>query len=137
MSNSIYKKIAKKIDEGPRTAPKANGNLSKSFINYLKLLYTPEEAELVQHLKMGMEFKTAGDVAKAAQKSEKDVKAILDPLLITMSIFGFNGMYVLPPIQSLLNYHHVYAEVTSSPSQCPNCLYVNKEAKTFETNSND
>ena len=32
------------------TAPEADGRFSKAFIKFLKLLYTPEEAELAQHL---------------------------------------------------------------------------------------
>jgi len=44
-----YLKIAEHFDEGPLGAPKAGGAFSKAFIEYLKLLYKPGEAELVQH----------------------------------------------------------------------------------------
>lgn len=61
-----YLKIAEHFDEGTLGAPKVGGSFSKAFIDYLKLLYTPEEAELVQHLRMMREFTSAADVASAA-----------------------------------------------------------------------
>ncbi|MBL7174411.1 MAG: hypothetical protein ISS66_01180 [Desulfobacteraceae bacterium] len=47
MSDQVYVQIAKNIDEGLHTAPKAGGQLSKTFIAFLKIVYTPEEAEMV------------------------------------------------------------------------------------------
>ena len=47
-----YTRIAEHFDEGTIGAPKVNGEFSKAFVDYLKLLYRPEEAELVQHLRM-------------------------------------------------------------------------------------
>ena len=52
MSESAYRKIAQNVDAGPMTAPKANGDFSPAFIQFLKLPYSPGEAEIVQHLKM-------------------------------------------------------------------------------------
>ena len=50
MSELAYLKIAENVDAGPLTAPKADGDFSKAFVKFLKLLYTPEEADIVQHL---------------------------------------------------------------------------------------
>jgi len=50
MSNQDYLRIAENIDNGIQTAPKTDGELSKAFIDFLKIVYTPEEAALVQHL---------------------------------------------------------------------------------------
>jgi len=52
MNDSIYINIAQKMDDDPKTAPKTNDKTAfqKSFIEYLKLVYSPEEAEIIQHL---------------------------------------------------------------------------------------
>jgi len=49
---TAYIRIARKIEEqDPHTAPKAeDGSIHEAFINHLKLLYSSEEAEIVQHL---------------------------------------------------------------------------------------
>ena len=53
MSHQFYVRIAENVDRGIRTAPKsADGELSEAFIKYLKLVYSPEEAEVVQYLRM-------------------------------------------------------------------------------------
>ena len=47
MSHQFYVRIAGNVDRGIRTAPKsADGELSEAFIKYLKLVYSPEEAEV-------------------------------------------------------------------------------------------
>ncbi len=113
MSHSDYIKIAEQIDAGTCTAPKVNDEFSESFIEYLKLLYTAEEAELVQHLQMGMKFKTAADIAEVTGKSEETVREILDPLANKVAIIGFDGMYVFPPINLIINHHQNYLEIKS------------------------
>lgn len=109
--NDIYLKIFANIDQGPLTAPKSGSEYSGAFIEHLKLLYTPEEAEIVCHLKMGTKFTTIADIASISGRSEGEVKAILDPLAKKGSIIGFAGMYSLPPIPMILNYHQFNEEV--------------------------
>ena len=49
MDNQAYLKIWEKIDEYFMTAPKdSGGNPQPSFMKYLALVYSPEEAELLQ-----------------------------------------------------------------------------------------
>ena len=110
MSHSNYVKIAEQIDQGVCTAPKVNGEFSESFIEYLKLLYTPEEAELVQHLQMGSRFKTAADIAGITGKTEAAVREILDPLAEKAALIGLDGLYVFPPIGAIMNVHQTYLE---------------------------
>ncbi len=108
----VYLKIMENIDLGPQTAPKANGEFSMAFIEFLKLLYTPEEAELVQYLRIGMRsFKSAEELAGACGKSEDEVKAILEPLNKNGRVIGFRGNYILPFIPQILNIHHFHPEV--------------------------
>jgi len=57
MADEVYPRIAAKIGRGPLGALKAGGNFSPAFIEYLKLLYAPSEAELVQHLEIADRFR--------------------------------------------------------------------------------
>ena len=65
MHEQAYVQIAKNVDKNFQTAPKADEDLSQAFIAYLKIVYTPEEAELVQHLFMPPVFKTLEELADA------------------------------------------------------------------------
>ena len=106
-----YYRIAEKIDSGPLGAPKAGDSYSGAFIDYLKLLYTPEEAELVQHLEMPMKFKPAAEVAEAAGRDESEVKEVLDGLAGKGYVMGFGGTYAFPVIASIVNLHNFSQEV--------------------------
>jgi len=114
MSESAYLKIAENVDAGPMTAPKANGDFSQAFIRFLRLLYTPGEAEVVQYLKMPVATATtlaevaesmlsADDIARAAGKSSTEVTDVLDALARKGSVIGFGGNYGLPLMHILVN----------------------------------
>ncbi len=103
--NDPYLKIAEHFDEGTLGAPKAGGAFSGAFMDYLRLLYKPAEAELVQHLRMMRHFTPAADVASAAGRDEGEVKRILDDLLARSYIVGMGGVYALPEIPLLVNIH--------------------------------
>jgi Pyruvate/2-oxoacid:ferredoxin oxidoreductase delta subunit len=112
MSEVAYRKIAENVDAGPLTAPKANGDFSPAFIRFLKLLYTPGEAELVQYLTMPAatslaevvaSMRSADDIARAAGKSAAEVTEVLDALVRTGSVIGFGGNYGLPLTHVLVN----------------------------------
>jgi hypothetical protein len=66
MSDEIFLRIAQNIDQGPLTAPRGEAGFADSFIKFLKLVYSPEQAEVVQHLKMGMKFTSAADLSGAS-----------------------------------------------------------------------
>jgi Pyruvate/2-oxoacid:ferredoxin oxidoreductase delta subunit len=112
MSESAYLKIAENVDAGPLTAPKANGDFSPAFIRFLKLLYTPGEAEIVQYLTMPAatslaevvaSMLSADDLARAAGKSAVEVTEVLDALVRKGSVIGFGGNYGLPLTHVLVN----------------------------------
>jgi Pyruvate/2-oxoacid:ferredoxin oxidoreductase delta subunit len=112
MSELAYLKIAENVDAGPWTAPKADGDFSKAFINFLKLLYTPEQAQLVQHLKMDPgSMLSADDLARIAGKSAAEVADLLEPLARKGSVIGFGGNYLLPMIPLLVNYRQFTPEL--------------------------
>ncbi len=111
MSDSAYLRIWDAIDQGPQTAPKAGDEASQTFVDFLKLLYGPEEAELVQHLKMGMKLKSAADVASDAGVAEDEVNRILEALVKKGRLIGLGDNYSIPFIPLLLNNHQFVAEI--------------------------
>ncbi|MBU2488497.1 MAG: hypothetical protein KKA60_03805 [Proteobacteria bacterium] len=91
MSDELYYRIAENFDENAQGAPRSeDGAISGHFIDYLKVLYTPEEVELVQHLRCNREFpptrfqpenmRTAEDIAELAGKDIVKVRRLLDDL---------------------------------------------------------
>ncbi|MBW2091504.1 MAG: 4Fe-4S binding protein [Deltaproteobacteria bacterium] len=110
VNDQVYVRIAENVDKGFQTAPKAGGELSQAFIAYLKIVYTPEEAELVQHLNMFKSI-TAEEVAKASGQEVQKVKEILYPLTQKVALIGSRDKYRLPPIPNLLNLHMFYPDI--------------------------
>jgi len=112
MNDQAYIQIAENIDKGIQTAPKADGNISKAFIAYLKIIYTPEAAELVQHLEMNRS-KTAQKVAEDSGQDVEKVREILYPLTQKGALIGSVEKYRLPVIPNLLNIHMFYPDIKS------------------------
>ncbi len=112
MSDQPYIQIAENIDKGIQTAPKSDGELSKAFIAYLKILYKPEEAKVVQHLEMFPYLKTAEEVIAAAASDPETIQATLDELKQKGFIaLTSKGGYCLPAIPILLNLPMFYTEM--------------------------
>jgi len=109
---TAYARIAQKIDEQePHTAPKAaDGSIHDAFISHLRLVYSPEEAEIFQHLNVLEAFTSAEEVAEASGKSLEYVTEILGNAHSRNSVLGVGDMYCLPPIPLLINVHHFYPE---------------------------
>ncbi len=78
MKNSVYYELAKVIEKNPFGIPKVEGEISKAFIDFLKLIYTEEEARIVRYLEPYPFFKTAQQVADESGRNIEEVKAILD-----------------------------------------------------------
>ena len=52
-----YDIILKKMREYPNDIPiNENGNISEAFKEYIKIMFTPEEAEIAQHLEIKIVF---------------------------------------------------------------------------------
>lgn len=111
MSEEAYVRIAESVDRGFQTAPKVDGELSKAFIAYLKLVYTPEQAELVQHLEMLPGARTVEQVAEASGEPALKVEAVLASLSEKGFLMGSRGKFCLPVIPNLLNLHAFYPEM--------------------------
>lgn len=110
---TAYKTIAQKYrDQGPLTAPKdENGNIHEAFISQLKLTYSPEEAEIIQHLSLPRTFTSSRDVAETSGKSLEYVEKILTDVHEKNGLMGMGDLYCLPSLPHLLNYHHSYPEI--------------------------
>jgi Pyruvate/2-oxoacid:ferredoxin oxidoreductase delta subunit len=108
MSSQAHVRIAENVDKGFQTAPKADGKLSEAFIAYLRLVYKSEEAELVQHLEMPGNPRTAQEVADASGEDLGRVEGILRSLAEKGFLTGSRGGYCLPVIPNLLNLHAFY-----------------------------
>ena len=111
MHDQAYVQIAENVDKNYQTAPKAGDDLSQAFIAYLKIVYTLEEAELVQHLFMPPVFKTLEELADATGKSVDDVQNILAPLITKGFVIASKGRHCIPPIPNLLNLHMFYPDI--------------------------
>ena len=109
---TAYTQIAQKIEEQePHTAPKArDGSIHAAFIGHLELMYSPEEAEIVQHLDVFETFSSSRDVAETSGRDHPHVAKILAEVSSRNGILAVGDMYCLPPIPLLLNAHHFYPE---------------------------
>jgi len=107
--------IAEKIDENPIMAPKSEDRTAfhPSFIKYLKLVYSPQEAELLQHFPRPNKFISIQEVSDIAGKDIRSVERILSGLHQRNGIIGMGNSYSLPGLQLLLNIHQFYSDVKS------------------------
>jgi len=111
MNGDVYLRIAEKIDRGPLGAPRSGGEISKAFLAFLRLVYSPAQAEVVQHLEMPYKFKKIPEIAQAAGKDEAEVKKVLEALAGKCAILGINDLYCLPLIPMLVNNHQFYSQL--------------------------
>jgi electron transport complex protein RnfB len=109
-NDQAYVRIAENIDKGFQTAPKVDGDISKAFLAFLKIVYSPQEAELVQHLDMYVP-KTAEELATISGKDAEVIKETLHPLTQRAALTGSKEKYRLPVVPSLLNLHMFYPDI--------------------------
>lgn len=112
-NDSAYIRIMENLEENSHRAPRNGMEYSQSFIEYLKLLYNPEEARLVQHLKipreifpMGLnaeDYSSASQVAEASGRDKDEVKKILNDLAQRRCILGIGAAMGEPPLKALNN----------------------------------
>lgn len=112
MDDSAYITIAQRMDEFCTTAPKTEDGIHfhEAFISYLKLVYSPQEAEVLQYFKRPGMFVSTKDVADTSGKNIAYVEKILADVHKRNSLLGLADIYSLPPIQMLVNIHNFYPE---------------------------
>jgi ferredoxin len=122
MQESPYRKLAEKLDTNIMGAPKREGDFSPAFMEYLELLYTPEEAELAAFLPTDPGRMTAEQIAEEAARPLAEVEDMLAGMAKKRTIFGIQGIYVLPPMPVLLNLHQ-FREETDKDAMTASRLY--------------
>lgn len=97
-----YDKIIEKMREYPNGIPMgSDGNVSKAFIEFIKLLYTPEEAEIAQHLEV--QPLLPRKIAKLIGKSKEETKEILEAMADKGIIHDIGGYSHFVAVAHLLN----------------------------------
>jgi len=91
--------------------PKKDGDFSPAFMEYLELLYTPEEAGIASLVAVDPDRSTAEEVAEKAGRPVAEVEKILGRLVEKKVLFGFGGQYVLPVLPVLVNIHQFTEDV--------------------------
>ena len=103
MSDKIFYDLALKMNKQIQGVPKSGDNISPSFIEYLKLMFSPGEAELAIHLNSAPWMLPAVEVAKNAGVDEAETKKILEALAGRGSIMKLGESYGLHIIANMLN----------------------------------
>jgi Pyruvate/2-oxoacid:ferredoxin oxidoreductase delta subunit len=113
MKKSEYYLLARSIEKNPFGIPHKDGDISKALIDFLKLIYTPQETGLIRFLDPYPFFKTARQVADEAGRNIDEVKAILEGAHTKYALMGLNekDQHALPTIFYLFNYHHRYPQI--------------------------
>ncbi len=112
MQDSVYTKLAERLDMNITGAPKKGADFSPTFLEYLELLFTPEEAEVAALLSVAPNFLAAEEVAEMAGRAAEEVEPILVSLAGKGVIISVGGQYTLPPVPFVVNYHQVSDETT-------------------------
>ncbi len=103
-----YDVILKKMREYPNDIPIINGEISEAFREYIKLLFTPEEAEVAQHLTVRPQ--SAGKIAKSLGKDRKETKRILDEMTDKGAIQDIGGYSYFLAVAHLFNIGFKYSK---------------------------
>jgi hypothetical protein len=112
MSKDTYTKLAERLDMNITGIPKKDGAPSPAFLEYLELLYTPEEAAVAVFLSVAPNFMSPEDVAEKAGRPAEEIEPVLESLLEKGVVLGVGGQYTLPPVPFVVNYHQVREETT-------------------------
>ena len=77
MAESVYVKLAERLDMNIRGVPKKDGAFSPAFMEYLKIIFKPEEAEVASFLSVEPNLRSAEDVAEMAGRPLEEIEKAL------------------------------------------------------------
>lgn len=103
-----YQKILDNMKQYPQGIPMKDGKVSESFKEYIKLLYTPEEAKIAQFLKTTPQSVTK--LAKKLNKSKKETREILEEMTDKGIIQDIGGYSYFITMAHLLNVGYKYSK---------------------------
>lgn len=96
-----HKVIIDKMKEYPAGVPMREGEVSPAFEAYIKLLFTPEEAEIAQHLEI--KPLPAEEIATRIGKTVDETEEILDRFTdagLIHDVFGYSLFLVMPHLMN-------------------------------------
>ena len=105
MAKSPFVRLSETLDTDALGVPKRDGGFSPAFLEYLRLLFTAEEAEAASHLNVAPPLRSVQEVAGEMGRSAEEAQELLDGLASKNVILGFGGSYVLPNMRLVVNYH--------------------------------
>jgi len=108
MTESVYVKLAERLDMNIRGVPKKDGVFSPAFMEYLEIIFTPEDAEVASFLSVEPNLRSAEDVAEKSGGPLEEVERVLSRLHEKGLILGIPGYYMLPPAPPLLNVLQIF-----------------------------
>ena len=101
----LYDKIIENMKEYPNGIPMKDGKVSPAFREFVELLFTPEEAEIVQYLTVKPQSLAAiYKNAKNDGKSKEEVRQILDELAdngLIHDIGGYSHYLAMPHLMNM------------------------------------
>ena len=101
--------ILEKMREYPNDVPlDDDGNISSAFRDYIKLMFTPEEAEIVQHL--DIKPLSINEIAKRIGKDRKETKSILKDMADQGIIQDIGGYSYFLTVAHLFNIGFKYSK---------------------------
>jgi ferredoxin len=103
-----YEIILQKMRRYPSDIPMIDGKISDAFRDYVKLLFTPEEAEIAQHLETRP--LSVGTIAKRIGKDLKETRQILNDMTDKGIIQDIGGYSYFIAMAHLLNMGFKYSK---------------------------
>ena len=97
-----YEKILQNMREYPNDIPITNGKISEAFREFIKLLFTPEEAEIAQYLTVRPQ--TIGMISSKLGKEREETKKILKKMTedgIIQDIGGYSYFIAMPHLLNM------------------------------------
>ncbi|MHA1824450.1 MAG: hypothetical protein ACTSXM_11390, partial [Promethearchaeota archaeon] len=96
-----YDKILNNMREYPNDVPLVDGEISEAFREFIKLLFTPKEAEVVQYLTIKPQ--SLNRIARKIGKPKEEIKKILEEMTENGIIQDIGGFSYFLAMAHLLN----------------------------------
>jgi Na+-translocating ferredoxin:NAD+ oxidoreductase RNF subunit RnfB len=103
-----YEKILQNMREYPNDIPITNGKISDAFREFITLLFTPEEAEIAQHLTVRPQ--SVGMISKKLGKSREETQKLLEKMTEDGIIQDIGGFSYFIAMAHLLNMGFKYSK---------------------------
>lgn len=103
-----YDRILENMREYPNDIPMVEGKISAAFIEFIKIMFTPEEAEIAQHLEVTP--LSVREISKRIGKDRKETKRILQEMAEKGIIQDIGGYSYFIAMAHLFNNPYKYSK---------------------------